>query len=851
MSRRDDEIDREIQNHLDLEAEESNPIEARRAFGNVSLAKEDMRAAWGAPRLEQVARDIRHGLRQLGRYPGFSAVAVLTLALGIGAVTAIFSAFYAVLIRPLPYAEADRLVMIWDEASKVRIAKLFAAPAEWIEWRRSNTVFTDLAVTEMAGAALSGGDEPAQVPAQKATANLWTVLGTKVLMGRVFTQAEDDNGAKVVVISYGLWQRRFGGSSDVLGKPLIINDQTYEIIGVLPSDFYYLPLADTEVWLPASFPPWMRTNFGWHDAQVVARLKPGISLAGASESMNALSLQLTAKSGSHRVILTPLREEMAGKTKSALTALLAAAAALLLIACVNLANLLMSRGTARTQEVKIRAALGAGNGRLVAQFLIESLVLAVFGAMGGLALAIPLMRFLQTLLPAAIGPVTLALDWRVLACSVVLASAATVTFGLTPAVRATRAVRKRGLVEGDRGAATTRSHWFQHTLIVAETTLAVALMASGGILIETFQRLSSADLGFRADHVLTFETVLFRYGQLDRQVAFVDAILEKIRTIPGVVNAGASNELPLRSLDAVATFYWIEGQSRKEANTQVAQMRVVTRDYFSTIGATLNEGRWFKATDRRSDTPVAIVNETFARRQFAGGSAIGARFKYGEFDDKGYWYTIVGVVKDIRETALTEAPRPVVYRVQDQADQVGIQTSSFAVRTSVDPLSIVPAVRQAVWSVDPNQAIWQFKTLDSVVDREFATSRQSTALMTAFALLALVLASLGLYGVLSYSVSERTGEIGVRMALGATSLNIVRSFVSRGLMLTSAGLAAGSLLAAIVLPVLTPLLYGLRPRYAPVASDTVAVLVTVAMVASFLPARRASRIDPVSALRKE
>ncbi|HEY3886005.1 MAG TPA: ABC transporter permease, partial [Vicinamibacterales bacterium] len=257
----------------------------------------------------------------------------------------------------------------------------------------------------------------------------------------------------------------------------------------------------------------------------------------------------------------------------------------------------------------------------------------------------------------------------------------------------------------------------------------------------------AAELVFRPEQVRTFETVLFRYGQLDRQEAFVDAILKKIRAIPGVVSAGASNELPLRAHDAVATFYWLEGQPRREANTQVAQMRVVTRDYFSTIGATLSEGRWFESTDRRSDAPVAIVNETFAHRSFAGRSAIGARFKYGQFDEKSYWYTIVGVVKDIRETALTEAARPTVYRVQDQADQVGIQTSSFVVRTSVDPLSIVPAVRQAVWSVDPNQAIWQFKTLGSVVDREFATSRQSTALMTAFALLALVLTSLGLYGV--------------------------------------------------------------------------------------------------------
>jgi predicted permease len=370
-------------------------------------------------------------------------------------------------------------------------------------------------------------------------------------------------------------------------------------------------------------------------------------------------------------------------------------------------------------------------------------------------------------------------------------------------------------------------------------------------LIETFLRLRSTDFGFRSEHVLSFQTSMFRYPQLDRQIAFVDGMLDNVRQIPGVVEAGASNQLPLRVRDSVATFYWLEGQPRDLANSQVASMRVVSRGYFPTIGAGLVEGRFFDVTDRRSNAPAAIVNETFARRHFAGRSALGSRFKYGQFDDKGYWYTIIGVVKEVRETAIAEETRPTVYRVMDQADQVGSPTSTMVVRTTGDPASLVPAIRQAIWSVDPNQPIWRFETLDELVDRQFAIARQSTALMSAFALLALLLAALGLYGVLSCAVVQRTGEIGVRMALGATSTRIARSFVSRGLALTVAGLAAGSALASIAAPLMRPLLYGLQPDYVPLLAGTGGVLLAVSTVACFLPARRASRVDPVIALRND
>jgi putative ABC transport system permease protein len=860
--RDDRDLEQELRLHVELAAEEAvrsghRPEQARAAArvhaGGVAQAMEALRDQRGLPWLNDRARDVRYALRQLRRNPAFSVIAIATLALGIGGVTAMFSAFDRILIRPLPYASADRLVMIWDELNRERLSKSFPAPAEWLEWRRQNTVFTDIAATQPADATLSGDSEPEQVPARKATASLWSVLGVNPQIGRVFTEDEDVNGVRVLVISHGLWQRRYGGSPDVVGRTITVNDNVYEVIGVMPREFYFLPARDIDIWMPSSFSASMRRNFSWHDSHVVGRLRPGVTLERAQESMAALSLQVTAKDfrGPHPVVVTPLREDMAGKTQTALVVLLSAAAALLLIACVNLANLLLSRGEVRRREVAVRAALGAGRGRLVAQFLTESLVLAGLGSAAGLALAVPAMRFLETLGPETMGTVRLTLDWRVLAFSAGAAIAATLTFGLAPALRGTRFAPQDGLREGGRGSAGARSHWFQHSLIVIETALAVVLLTTGGLLLGTFQHLRNTDLGMRSEQLLTFETPLFRYPDFAKRVAFVNAELEKIRAIPGVVNAGASSQLPLRTKDTHATFYLLAGQSENSLPGQVALMRVVTRDYLATIGARLREGRFFEISDRPSTSPAAIVNETFADRHFPGRSAIGQRFQYGQLNDKGYWYTIVGVVKEIREVAMGEALRPAVYRLHDQTDQVGSLPSGIVVRTAGEPGAVVSAIRQAVWSVDKDQPIWRIQTLEEIVDRQLSTATQSTALLGAFALLALLLASVGLYGVLSYAVTQRTKEIGVRMALGATSREILLSVGKRGLAVTLAGLAVGLALAAIAARSMTNLLYGFRPDYGPIVTVVSLTLLAVAALACFVPARRASRIDPMIALQRE
>jgi predicted permease len=797
--------------------------------------------------------DVTYALRQIRRNPGFSAIAIATLALGIGVNAAMFSAVDAVLIRPLPYADADRLVMVWDDNSRVGdSAHFFSTPAEWYEWRRHNTVFTDIAGTQPGDAALSGDGEPEELPARKVTGNFWNVLGARPLLGRVFTDGEDGRGDRLVVISHGLWQRRFGASPDVIGRRITLNDKPYQVVGVMPREFYFMPARDIDVWMPTSFSPQMLRHWGWHDLHIVARLKPGVTLEQARQEMAALSLRISAENVPvpRSAVVTPLREELAGKTSTSLIVLLAATATVLLIACVNLANLLMARATMRRREVAVRAAIGAGRGRLITQFLIESLVLAGLGAVAGLVVALPVMRFLETLVPETMAAVRLTLDWRMLAFCATVAIAAALIFGLVPAMSGSRIALHQSLRDGARGSTGASSHRFQHSLIVLETALAVVLLAIGGVLLQTFQHLRQLDLGIRSERVLTLVTPLFRYPDFDRRVAFVNAQLEQIRAVPGVMGAGAISRVPLTVNDQ-ATFYRIESQTRDEARDQVALSRVVTGGYFATVGASLREGRFFDTSDRRSDAPAAIINESFADRHFPGRSPLGARFQFGVFGQKAYWYTVVGVVNEIRDRGVAEELRPTVYHVHEQADQSWDQPSGIVIRTTVDPASIVATVRRAIWSVDKNQPVARVQTIEDIMTRQLSVPSQNTTLLSAFALLALVLASIGLYGVLSYAVTQRTGEIAVRMALGATARDILLSFSRRGLSLTVAGLGIGLVLTIMAVRAITTLFYGFQPDLVAAIVVATVALLAVGALACLIPARRASRIDPMVALQHE
>ena len=802
--------------------------------------------------VHQLGRDVRDGLRQVRRNPAFSAVAVATLALGIGANTAMFSAVDAVLIRPLPYADAGRLVMVWDDVRQTDSNHFFTTPPEWSEWRRQNTVFTDIAASEPGDAALSGDGEPEEVPARKVTANFWSVLDVKPLVGRVFTENEDVTGARVLVISHGLWQRRFGGSPDVVGRTITLNDMAYEVIGVMPREFYFMPARDIDVWMPTSFTPAKLRNFGWHDVHTVARLKAGVTLRQAQDAMAALNLRVSAAvdiKPARSAMVTPLRDELAGTTGASLIALLCASAAVL----------------AYRVRQPGQPADGARGGAPPRSS----------GARSARRRTRPADRAVPRREPDPRGT-------RCRRRPRAGHPGHTVSRDAHSADDGCRApdARRAGaaVLRGDRGrrrhhvrtdtrpprlarGVTGRTARRRPRQCLGAQPLFPAFADrrrdgarrpaadGGGLLLQTFHQLREIDLGIRSENVLTFVTPLFRYRDFDRRVAFVNAELEKIRAIPGVINAAAISRIPLAVTDQ-ATFYRLAGQSNDDARVQVALSRVVTRDYFATVGARLREGRFFDAPDRRSQTPAALVNESFANRNFPGGKALGARFKFGALGEQGYWYTIVGVVKEIRDRGVVEDLKPAVYRLHEQADQSGDEPSGIVVRTAVEPLSIVPTVRQAIWSLDRNQPITQIQTVDDIVARQLSVPSQNTALLGAFALLALLLASIGLYGVLSYAVTQRTGEIGVRMALGATSGHILRSIGRQGLALTFAGLVIGVVLAAIAARVMTALFFGVRPDYVPVVGVVSLVLLAVAATACFVPARRASRVDPVAALQR-
>jgi putative ABC transport system permease protein len=850
------DLEREIEAHVSLESDEQGRLGAQRAFGNTAIVKEDVREAWGGAGFARFLQDVRYGLRQIRHKPGLSAIAIATLTLGIGANAAMFSVVDAVLIRALPYAHADRLVMVWEDASNMAYARGTPAPGTWQEWRRENSVFTDIAATRTALTTLSGDGEPEQIQGRRVTANFWSVLGAQTRLGRVFTEDEDTHGALVAVISHGLWQRRFGGSPDIIGRKILTNGSPLEIIGVMPPGFYFLPNRDIDIWMPMAFSARDLSNFGAHYLQCVARMRPGVDFRQASDSMIALGRRIAEENpkNARKPLVVPLREELAGKTETSLVVLMCASVAILLIACVNLANLLLSRGAARKREIALRCALGAARGRLIAQFLTESVVLSGFGALAGLALARLAMRYLETLVPETMLAVRLSLDWRVLGFSAAIAIAATLLFGLVPAIGMSRLDPQDGLKEGGRGTMGGRGYRLQHSLIVVETALAVVLLTGCGLLLETLQRLQRVDLGIRTEKLLTMTTPLSRFRVPERRVAFVDAMLERIRAVPGVVNAAATCDIPLVGSGGSGP-YLFAGELLEQYKGRDALARIVTRDYFTTIGARVREGRFFDRSDRpmkgAGGERVAIVNETFIDRSLPGRSALGVRMQFNDLGANAGWYTIVGVVKEIRERGVAAELKPAVYVLHEQAAGDFTPPSGLIVRTAGEPESMVAAVREAIRSVDKDEPIARIRTMVAIIGRELSEPSQDTALFAAFAALALTLACIGLYGVLSNMVAQRTNEIGVRMALGATSSEVLSLFARSGLALTMLGLAIGLGLSMLAARLTSSLLYGFQPNFVPVIAAVSIVLLAVAAVACLVPARRASRVDPMIALRHE
>ena len=792
-------------------------------------------------------------MRLLCRTPGVTATAILALALAIGANTAMFSVVDAVLLRPLPFEDPGRLVMVWEDSSRVGFPRNTPAPANWVDWRSQNSVFTDIAASRSSSVNLTGDGPPERIAGRRATANFWSILGTKPVRGRTFTEAEDRTAAKVAVISWNLWQRRYGGEESVLARKILLNDEPWTVIGIMPPRFAF-PTRRVEIWTPASMGAAELARRGSHYLQCFGRLKPGVTVRKAQSEMSVIAKRLERQyPDSNRelgAVVVPFRDQVAGESRTGLIVLFAASGFVLLIACANIANLLLARASGRQREIAVRSALGAGRAVIVRQLLTESLLLAALGASLGLLFARFAMTVLEKLVPSQLAAGALHLDWRMLIFTIAVTTLTGIVFGIFPALAAGRVDIQHALKQGGRTAAGAGGSWLREVLVVSQTALALALLTGAGLMLQTLDHLQNVDLGVRTDHMLTLSTNLppTHYADHASRQRFLDAVVEKVRAIPGVTGAGYTSNLPLTTQGNTSS-YVIEGQTQREADGQDALFRVVTTDFLPVIGARVREGRLFDRREVEGGAPAVIVNETFADRHFRGTSAIGKRIDIS--GDGGKWVTIVGVVKEIRERGIAIATKPAVYMPLAQSDGYWPVPADLAIRTAVDPASIVKPVRDAVGSVDRLQPISDIRTMDAVVDEALARQDQQTTLLSAFALLALALAATGIYGVITYAVSLRKKEIGVRMALGATPGAILRLVLTRGLGIVGLGVAAGVALALIGTRLLRSLLEGVEPQDPVTLAGAALALLLVALVACAVPARSASRVDPMVVLREE
>jgi putative ABC transport system permease protein len=799
--------------------------------------------------------DLRYGLRLLRRSPGFTAVAVGALSLGIGANTAIFSTVNAVLIRPLPFSDPDRLVMVWEENRPAGFPTATPAPGNFMDWKQRNRVFTGMAATRGASANLTLDGPPEQVMGRATTANFFDVLGVQPATGRVFTEDEDRIGAKVAVISHGLWQRRYAGDPGVLNRPILINGGKFTIIGVMPRDFAFRS-RDLDFWIPIQFAPKDMVR-GSHYLNVVARLQPGVSLARAREEMSAIARQLSAENPNTNrdigAVVVPLRDDAIGNTRIELLVLMGAAGCVLLIACANLAGLLLARGIGRRREMAVRSALGASRARLIAQMIAEGALVALAGGLLGVLLAPVGMTALAALVPTALpATATPLVDARVLTFAFFLSVLTGVGFSIVPAWQASRVSMNDALKLGGRGGIGGAASATRDALVILEVAAALVLMVGAGLMLRTVAHLRAIELGFRSSNLLTMRTTLPRSKYLDagQRIAFYHRVLEGVSALPGVERVGYASTLPFLSIGNTQS-YTVEGVPSAPGVARDAFLRVSSGDYLQTLGVRLLEGRLVLASDTDRTTPVVVVNEALARLYFPKESPLGHRLALSAPGRQPVWRTIVGVVQDIHELGHQSVRKAGVYIPYEQCQDTWAQPENLAVRTTGDPASLTSAIRRVIAQVDPEQPVAAVATMDDVVARDVADRHQQTTLLTVFAALALLLAAFGLYGLLAYTVTQRTREIGLRMALGASASQVVSMIVFRGLALSGAGLLIGLLAAKLLSGTLSRILYGVTPADPATYGAVALLLCAIAATASWIPARRAVRIDPIAVLREE
>jgi putative ABC transport system permease protein len=805
-------------------------------------------------------QDIRYGIRGLRSRPGFTSVAVLTLSLGIGANAAVFSVVNGVLLQPLPYREPARLVHLWETNPNMNWTHATVAPANLLDWKARSRSFEDFAHymgsdTKRPGTSsltLTGRGDPERVRGMLVSANFFDVLGAPPALGRTFRPAEELPGrTRVVVLSDAFWTRRFGRDPAILGTQIEVNGAAFEVAGVMPRRFH-VPGSDPDFWTPRVFnEAQARQMRRPHVVRVIARLKPGVTIPQAQDEMTRIAADLereypdtNTKMG---VGLGPLHEWFVGDVRSALLALMGTVALVLLVACTNVASLLLARATSRRRELAIRVALGAGRARLVRQLLAESLALSVAGAAAGLGMAWMALQLLQRVGPAGVPRLDqVSIDWTVLAFVTLTACATTLVFGIGPGWTSASGAAAGPLKDGTRGT-TAGGTGLRRGLIVVEVALSVVLLVAAGLLLRSFDRLRSVDPGIDSTRAVSFRTNVpgQRYDTDDKVASFYSSAVDRLRALPGVRAAGATARMALEGYAWTGDLF-IDGQP--DVWGRELRHKSITPGYFEAAGLPLLRGRDFNSRDTASGLPVAIVNEALVKRYFPDANPIGQRIAFGRPSASTRWRTIVGVVSDEKQDGLASGTQPEVY---DPHTQDGSNTMAFVVRTSSDPVVRVPEFRQAIAGIDPAVAIYDIKTLEEVVSGSLAEERFTTMLLGAFAAIGLVLAAVGLYGIVAFTVTERTREIGVRLALGATRGGVLRMVVWEGLRVVLAGLTLGVITAFATTRAVEGFLFQTAPGDPLVLAAVVGLLGIVGVLASCAPAFRASRVDPAISLRAE
>lgn len=803
-------------------------------------------------------KDLRYSLRTLRKMPGFAIVALLVLALGIGANTAIFSVVNSVVLRPLPYPGADRLALIWETDLKDGIKREGPSSPNFLDWKEQSRSFEDMALLEVGTGTVTGEGEPEQVVGLRVTTNFLTMLGARTVLGRGFTAAEGAGQARypVAVLANGFWKRRFGSDPHVIGRTFIMNSEPYTVIGVLAPDFYH-PLP-SDLYVPWPLAQLRAKNRADHDFGVIARLKPGVTIAQAQAELSTIARNIDAQTprlAGWDVTVVSMQQALFEYIRPALLLLLGAVGLLLLLACVNVSSLLLARVTSRRKELAIRAAMGAPRGRLISQILSESLVLSLFGGALGVCFAVWGVDLLSTVLPgtlpmaeagAEIVRPAIAVDARALVFALLISIGAALVFGLIPALYAAHSDVNDALKEGGRTSSPSRGRTRVWSLLVAgELALASMLLAGAGLAMKSFVNLQQVDPGIRPDHVMTFRMRLPTdnlYKSDREQATFYRRVLDKVEQIPGIQSAGLSDVLPLGQQND-REYFTIENRPLPPGQELVADFRRISPRYLNTMGIALLRGRLLSDRDVRDAPPVILIDETLAHQYWPDENPIGRRMRlWGEFRE------VVGIVGQVHHYGLEKQPEPTIYAPYEQMTD---KAMALAVRTTMDTQAVVRAVKQAVWSVDRGQPVFQIRSMGDYLSLAGTAPRISTMLLMVFAGISMLLAALGIYGVVSYGMAQRTREFGLRMALGSTPGQIKALVIRSGLRTALIGLLAGMAGAAALASTLRALLYGVAPLDPVVMAGVAALLLTIALIANYIPARRATRIDPLEALHHE